>query len=174
MPQKSSITKLDPRIRAELDRLIREGNYTIDSLVDALRSMGVDQKRSNVGRYAKNVEAQMARYREAQEVAKVWIGKLKEDPAGDVGRLLTEMLRTLAFDQVDRLAGSGDANSMDVMLLAKAIKDIAGTEKLTIERIQKIKEITRAEAAAAVKTVAKREGVSPETMEKITAAIAGG
>lgn len=175
MPQKSSITKLDPRIRAAVDEQIQSGRYTTDSLLEAIQALGGAASRSAVGRYAKNAEAQMARYREAQEVAKTWIGKLNADPEGDVGRLLTEMLRMLAFEQVDKLSGSSAANTMDVMLLAKAIKDLANTDKLTLERIDKIKEMARKEAAEAVDRIAKSQpqGMTKEVRAMLRAEILG-
>jgi len=151
MARKSSIKQLDPKIRAEVDRLIDSGDYTIDGLVQTLKSMGGEASRSAVGRYARNAEKSLQLRREAQELSKVWIGKFNADPNGDVAVLITEMLRMLAFDQINKRTDSAATNSMDVMLLSKAFKDIAGAEKLTIDRIERIKDITRKEAAADVK-----------------------
>ena len=100
MAKRSSITQLDPRVREAVDAAIREGRATIDDLVVLIGSYGATASRSSVGRYVKNATAQLNRYREAQEVAKVWIGKLADDPQSDVGRLLAEMLRTVAFQQI--------------------------------------------------------------------------
>ena len=175
MPRKSTITKLDPRIRAAVDELIQGGRYTTDSLVEAITALGGQASRSAVGRYAQRAEQQMAAYREAQEVSKIWVGKLSADPNGDVGRLLTEMLRTLAFDQIGKRAESDKTNPMDVMLLAKALKDIAGTEKLTLERIETIKEMARKEAAEAIDRVAKAkpQGMTKEVRDALRREILG-
>lgn len=175
MVQKSTITKLDPRIRAEVDRLIREDGYTIDGLLEAIKALGGEASRSAVGRYAQNAEAQMERYRQAQEVAKVWIGKLTADPQGDVSRLLIEMCRTLAFQQIDKLSDSNTTGAMDVMLISKALKDLAGTDKLTVERIEKIKDIARVEAmreaAERASQFATTEGLSAEQAVKLRKSI---
>ena len=53
MPPKSTIIRLPPEIRAEVDRLIREGAATTDEIVAALRELGAETSRSAVGRYAK-------------------------------------------------------------------------------------------------------------------------
>lgn len=173
MPQKSSITKLDPRIRAELDRLIREDGYTIDGLLAAIQALGGQASRSAVGRYAKNTEEQIARMKELNSIAQQWIGELKVSPEGDTGRMLSELLRTIIYQQMDKLSTSERTGAMDVMLISKALKDLAGTDKLTIERIEKIKQITRQEAAAAVDQVKKKGGLSDETAEAIRRQILG-
>ena len=81
MARRSSVAKLDPRIRESVDRAIRENRATIDDIVDKLDGiMGEDApSRSAVGRYVKGAREQMQRYREAQEMAKVWVGKLEDD-----------------------------------------------------------------------------------------------
>ncbi len=173
MPRPSSITRLDPQIRAEIDRLIRAGRYTLDEIVTHLRALGADTSRSSVGRYRKNAEEQMARYREAQAIAKTWIGKLNEDPNGDVGRLLTEMIRTLAFQTVDQLAGTEQIKPASVMLLSKALKDLASADKITVERAARIREQALKEAAEAVSHAVRKGGLTDETAAAIRAQILG-
>lgn len=170
MAGKSSIKQLDPQIKAAVDEAIREGRQTIDDIVSLIVQMGGEASRSSVGRYKLKAEEQMQKYREAQEVAKVWVGKLQQDPEGDIGRLLGEMLRTVAFQTIgDMEAGS----SMDVMLLAKALKDLAGADKLTAERILKVREEAAKEAAEKVTAIAKTKGLTKDTVEALRAEILG-
>lgn len=164
MPAKSTVKQLDPRIRTEVDAAIRDGRATIDEIVALIRELGGEASRSAVGRYKKNAEAQMARYREAQEIAKVWVGKLQTDPEGDVGRLLAEMLRTTAFSTLGDIEA---ATPEDLMFLAKALKDLASTDKLTADRILLVRRETAKEAAAVAATEAKGAGLSDEAAEKI-------
>lgn len=164
MPRKSSIKQLDPRIREAVDAAIREDRATIEGIVALIRELGGTASRSAVGRYKQAAEAQMARYREAQEVAKVWIGKLQTEPEGDVGRLLAEMLRTTAFSTL----GDMDAASpQDLMFLGKALKDLASADKLTAERIMKVRQEATKEAAAVAVKEAKGAGLSDEAAETI-------
>jgi hypothetical protein len=170
MTGKSSVKALDPRIKAEVDAAIRDGRATIDQILALIRELGGDASRSAVGRYKRSAEQQMARYREAQEVAKVWIGKLQTDPEGDVGRLLAEMLRTTAFQTL----GDIDAASpQDLMFLGKALKDLASAEKLTAERILKVRQEAAKDAAAVAVKEAKGAGLSDAAAEAIRRKILG-
>lgn len=170
MGRKSAITRMDPAIRAAVDAAIREGRATIADIVALIGELGGAASKSAVGRYKQQAEAQMARYREAQEVAKVWIGKLQADPEGDVGRLLAEMLRTTAFQTLgDIEAGS----PQDVMFLAKALKDLASADKLTADRILLVRREAAKEAAEKVSSVGRAKGLSAETVDALRKEILG-
>lgn len=170
MGRQSVIKKLDPRIREAVDAAIREGRATIDDIVALIRALGGDASKSAVGRYKQQAEAQFQRYREAQEVAKVWIGKLQADPEGDVGRLLAEMLRTTAFQTLGDMEA---ATPGDLMFLAKALKDLASADKLTAERILVVRREAAKEAAEKATTVAKAKGLSAETVAELRKEILG-
>ncbi|MHB1053515.1 MAG: phage protein Gp27 family protein [Thiobacillus sp.] len=170
MSRKSSIKQLDPRIKEAVDQAIRDDRATIDDIVAIVGGMGGDASRSAVGRYKQKAEAQMKRYREAQEVAKVWIGKLQTDPEGDVGRLLAEMLRTTAFQTI----GDLDAGTpQDIMFLGKALKDLASADTLTANRIMVVRREAAKEAAVVAVKEAKGAGLSDEAAEMIRKKILG-
>jgi polyhydroxyalkanoate synthesis regulator phasin len=166
MAQRSKIERLDPRIREVVDQLIRDGRATIDEIVDRLREMIGDEapSRTAVGNYAQRARKQMARYREAQEVAKVWIGKLDQEPDGDVGRLLSEMLRTVAFQTLGELGSraDGDVEASEVMLLARAIKDLASADKLSADREIRIRREIAKKVEDVVDETAKAQGMSED------------
>lgn len=170
MSQKSAVQRLDPRIREAVDAAIREGRATIDEILAIIAAMGGEVSRSAVGRYKQKAESQMQRYREAQEVAKVWIGKLQAEPEGDVGRLLAEMLRTAAFQTLGDMEAAAPE---EIMLLAKAIKDLASADKLTAERILKARQEATREAAEAATAVAKSKGLSADTVAELRRHILG-
>jgi len=170
MKSKSTITRLDPRIKTAVDEAIREGRATVDEVLELIKQLGGEVSRSAVGRYKKNAERQMQQYREAQEMAKVWIGKLQADPEGDIGRLLAEMLRTVAYQSIGDLEA---ATPEDLMLLAKALKDMAGADKLTAERILKVRQESAKEAAEKATTFAKSRGLSKDTVEQLRREILG-
>lgn len=178
MAKRSSVETLDPLIKAEVDSLIRAGR-TIDQVVEKLRELGDDDtSRSAVGRYVKHARAQMKQFQQAQEIAKVWVGKLEEDPHGDVGRLLSEMLRVVAFEQMGKLEDEdGRVKPADIMFLAKAIKELSSADKTSADRMLKIrdqvaKETAKKAANEAVKQ-AKKGGLSGDALEKIRAGILG-
>lgn len=170
MPRKSNITQLAPGVREAVDAAIREGRATITDIVAMIKRMGGEASKSAVGRYKQQAESQMQRYREAQEVARVWVGKLQTDPEGDVGRLLAEMLRTTAFQTL----GDLDAGTpQDVMFLAKALKDLASADKLTAERILSVRREAAKEAAEKVSAIGKSKGLSKATVDELRKEILG-
>jgi hypothetical protein len=176
MAGRSRIKRMDKRVREAVDRLIREDHATIDEIVEKLQSMvGEDApSRSAVGVYVKNTRLQMQRYREAQELAKVWVGRLEEDQSSDVGRLLSEMLRTVAFHQ---LASAGDegaeVSTKEVRMLAAALRDLNTADKVAMERELKIRQEVAKQAADKAAEVAKRGGLSKDVVDELRRELLG-
>ena len=175
MAARSTISRLPKELADLCHRLIREGK-TIHEITDKLNELDADVSKSAVGRYVKGAREQMARYREAQDIAGQWVAQLGENPNGDVGALLAEMLKTVAFQA---LAGMGNDEAgadgkkpkapkpMDIMLLAKAIKDLESTSKANIERREKIERAAIERAATKAGEVGTRVGLSQATIEEI-------
>lgn len=171
----SSITRLPPEVREACDELIRNGR-TLDEILAALRELGAAVSRSAIGRYAKGAKETMEKYNQAREVAKAWVGRLENDPQSDVARLLPEMLRAVAFQSLTSLGQSEDnAAPEDIMLLAKALKDLSSATKTSVDVEIKLREIReRAKAAAsAVAQTAKKAGMSADTIASIKRDILG-
>lgn len=172
MGRRSSIERLPPELAELCHRLIREGR-TIHEITDKLNELDADVSSSAVGRYVKSAREQMTRYREAQAVAGQWVAQLGENPSGDVGALLAEMLKTVAFQTMATMApdeGNPDAKPtkpMDIMLLAKAIRDLESTAKQNLERRAAIEKEAIARAADKAGEVGQRAGISQSTIEEI-------
>lgn len=174
MTQRSKVAQLDPRVRVAVDDAVREGRASIDEIVGLIRSMGADASRSSVGRYVKNANEQLKHFREAQEIAKVWAGKLTEDPEGDIGRLVTEMLKVVAYQQVGDMGTEGsETKPMDVMLLAKALDHLSRSQKVDVDRWAKTRDEFAKKAAAAAAEIGKSHGLSDETMDELKRSILG-
>ncbi|MCB1832084.1 MAG: DUF3486 family protein [Geminicoccaceae bacterium] len=173
MGRRSAISQLDEAVRDEVHRLIRQGR-TIDEITAHLHELDADVSRASVGRYKRKMEDQLRRYREAQEVAGVWVKNLGEDPRGEMGRLLADMLKTVAFQTLADMGDEGaEVGSQDIMFLARAIKDLETAAKSSMEREIRIRDLTRMEAAEAVEEAAANAGLSSDTVEKFRAAILG-
>lgn len=162
MGRKSTIAQLDPRIREAVDAAIRDGRATIQDIVDLIREMGGAVSHSAAGRYKQNAEAQMGRYREAQEVAKVWVDRLEAEPQGDVARLLPEMLRTIAFQVLGEMGNKEEGpEPMDLMLLAKSLDHLgkAGAAQTAIAlKMRQERERIETKLAALEKQAQAQEG----------------
>ncbi|GKS96997.1 phage protein Gp27 family protein [Acidovorax sp. SUPP2825] len=179
MGRPSTVGKLPKALVEACNGLIRDGR-TIDEILAALQQLGAEVSRSAVGRYVKGARESMEKYREAQEIAKVWVDKLEAEPSGDVARLLPEMLRTVAFQTLTQMGESEKAaGAMDVMLLAKALKDIAGTSKTNLDtelQLRKLRSEIQAKAnaaASAVEQMTRQAGMSDELVSTIRARILG-
>lgn len=171
--QPSTIQQLAPSIKEAVDTAVREGRATIDEIVQLIAGMGGDASRSAVGRYVKNARERMEDYRQATQVAAVWVDKLGSEPEGDVGRMLLEMLRVVAFKTIGDIQEAGPE---DLMLLSKAMKDISSADKLIVDREINLRKLIQAKAekvAAEVATTAKKAGMSAETVDLIRSQILG-
>jgi hypothetical protein len=174
MGRKSTIKKLDPRIREAVDAAIRDGRATIDELVELIERHGGEASRSAVGRYVKNTKAQMEKFRQAKEIAKVWVGKIDEDPDGDVGRLISEMLRTVAFQTISNFDDSEEgASAGELMFIAKAIKELAQADKLSADREINIRREFAKKAAEAIENSEAVSGMTRKTVDAIKREILG-
>lgn len=181
MGRKSTISRLPVEIRSEIDRLIREGALTIDEICDEIRGLGVDIPRSTLGDYKQKMEGQLRRYREAQEVAGRWVAELGAQKDSQLGQLLAELLKTVAFQTlVDVGEGEEGAKPMDVMLLAKALKDVAGAQKLDHEHRERLRDLWLQEqtarvtaAADVVAKEARRKGLSEEDAARLREHVLG-
>lgn len=180
MPKKSKIvTDLAPEIRAELDRLIREGGYTTDSLVAMLKSMGGEASRSSVGRYAKNRKEQMETYSEAQDMARSLQAKFKEDPDSDLGRMLAQLWRGVIFKTINTMSADEKTKASELMLVAAAIKNLAGADKIALEQAIRIRKQTQEEIDRKITALAEKKPgggtpvVSPEALKAIREQVYG-
>jgi hypothetical protein len=172
MGRRSSIDQLPPELAELCHRLIREG-ATIADITDKLNELDAGVSSSAVGRYVKGAREQMKRYREAQAVAGQWVTQLGENPSGDVGALLAEMLKTVAFQTMVSMAADDDAGAakptkpMDIMLLAKAIRDLESTAKQNLERRVAIEKAAIERAAEKAGEVGRGAGLSQSTIDEI-------
>lgn len=169
----SNITLLEPSIKEAVDTAVREGRATIDAIVELIKGMGGDASRSSVGRYVKSANERMEEYRQAQQMAAVWMDKIGKEPEGDVGRMLLEMLRMVAFKTIDNIEG---ASPEDLMFLGKALKDLGSADKLVVDKtiaLRKLIAIEAAKVATEVVKTAKKAGLTDETVELIRSKILG-
>ncbi|EPZ5425946.1 MULTISPECIES: DUF3486 family protein [Vibrio] len=184
--RKSKIELLPEDIRAQLNVLIRSGDMTQKDIRDAVNQMieeaGLpdDAKLSRTGfnRYAKRMEDMGQRLRQSREVAEVWITKLGEAPTSDVGKLLQEFVRTMAFETSMRLME--DADEKQEVIPPKALNQLAlvvqriEQASMTSHKVEKeIRAAYAAEAAEKTEAVAKKAGLTADTVKMLKAELLG-
>ncbi|AZQ10149.1 DUF3486 family protein [Shewanella khirikhana] len=185
--RKSKIQLLPEEIRSSLNVLIRSGDMTQEDIREAVNQMieeaGLpdDAKisRSSFNRYAKRMEDMGQRLRQSREVAEVWISKLGQAPTSDVGKLLQEFVRTMAFETSMKMMEAAEGEEGEV-ISPKALGQLAlvvqRIEQASMSSIKVEKEIRSAfaqEAAAAAEKVATRQGLTAEGVAALKNEILG-
>ncbi len=177
MSRRSSVLKLPRKRREKLDAMVIEGNRSNQELVAHARAKGAPVSRHSMYRYVRGLRQKVERYREAQEIAAVWVARIGKEPQGDVGRLLLEMLRMVAFRQ---LADMGDRKSKEtarpaeIAVLAKAIREMEATAKIVTERDDALREKLRTDVDRKAEQM-KRPGAPGDvaTLEKAKELVRG-
>ncbi|WP_244913019.1 DUF3486 family protein [Methylophaga nitratireducenticrescens] len=114
MARASTIDKLPADILEQLQTLLRDPRVTqIDatqSINEALQHEGYDitVSKSAVNRYSMKMEDVGAKLQQSREMAQMWIGKLGAAPQGQVGKLINEIIRTMAFDTAMHMSEGED------------------------------------------------------------------
>lgn len=185
--RKSKVELLPEEIRNTLNVFIRSGNMTQKDILEAVNQMiddaglGDDAKLSRTGfnRYAKRMEDMGQRLRQSREVAEVWVSKLGEAPTSDVGKLLQEFVRTMAFDTSMKMMEQSDGENGEVISpkalgqLALVVQRIETAAMTSMKREKEIRAAFAAEAAEAAEKIVKQAGISADTAKDIKNQILG-
>ncbi|TVP12522.1 MULTISPECIES: DUF3486 family protein [Shewanella] len=185
--RKSKIQLLPEEIRSSLNVLIRSGDMTQEDIRDAVNQMieeaGLpdDAKisRSSFNRYAKRMEDMGQRLRQSREVAEVWISKLGQAPTSDVGKLLQEFVRTMAFETSMKMMEAAEGEEGEVISpkalgqLALVVQRIEQASMSSLKVEKEIRSAFAAEAADAAEKIVKQAGISADTANDIKNQILG-
>lgn len=185
MPRPSSIDQLPANVRDALNGWLRDPATTQLEAVDRanmlLEELGITERlsKSAVNRYAVRMDAVGLKLRQSREIAQMWIDRLGAQPQGQMGHLINEMLRNLAFDLVLKIQDSPlDEESMPGVI--DMVKELALTatrlEKASSENVKReklIREDAKREAAEVAEKVAKQGGLSADSVQQLRRAILG-
>lgn len=186
MSRPSSIDLLPTDVREALHEWLRDPAITqtvaTERLHDLLDDIGWDQdkpSRHSVNRYDMRMRDVGDRLRQSRQVAEMWIAKLGAGPQGQVGHLVNEILRTLAFD-LSMTMQQGEISQEEAPEVAKMLKNMAiAMERLeraaseNVKREEEIRKKVQKDAADAAEKVSKSSGMSDDTVQEIRRAILG-
>lgn len=160
---------------AELKERRRTQDDIREELNTHLLAMGLAPvSRSAFNRTALWLAGYGERLTQAREVAAVLAEKLDEAPAGDVGLLLNETIKTMVYDIImDQTLGDEAASVKMLKEAALTLHRLEAARKLSVHTRKQIVDDFAAKAEAAVDTVVKARGLSAETAEEIKAKILG-
>ncbi|HDV5522954.1 TPA: DUF3486 family protein [Vibrio cholerae] len=179
--RKSKVELLPEEIRNTLNVFIRSGNMTQKDILEAVNQMiddaglGDDAKLSRTGfnRYAKRMEEMGQRLRQSREVAEVWVSKLGEAPTSDVGKLLQEFVRTMAFDTSMKMMEQSDGEDGEVISpkalgqLALVVQRIETAAMTSMKREKEIRDALLEEQRQKLEKLEGKAGVTKETLSTI-------
>lgn len=182
---RSKIDLLPQEIREQLNAWIRSGSMTKQSVLDAIHKL-IDEadlpceakpSYTALNRYARRMEDVGQRLRQSREVAEVWTAKLGDAPTSDVGKLLQEFVRTMAFEtSMHMMDEAGEGKAIPPKALAQLALVIQRVEQagMISHKVEKeIRAAFAAEAAAATEAIVKKAGVTAETIQEIKKGILG-
>lgn len=149
--KQSSIDRLPEDILDELHELLRDPRVTqleaTRLINEILAAEGHEDRvtKSAVNRYDIKMRSAGERLKQSREMAKMWIGKFGAAPQGQVGHLVNEILRTLAFDLSLKLqdAELSDENLpgiiSQVKALALAVQRLEASSTINVRREAEIR-----------------------------------
>lgn len=135
--------------------------------------------RTGLNRYFKRMEEAGSRMAQAREVAEVWTAKLGQAPTSELGKMLQEFVRTMAFETSMKMmdASEGeDGKMVDPKSLGQLALVIQRVEAaaMTSHKVEKeIRAAFAAEAATAAEKIVKQAGLTAETAAQIKQQILG-
>ncbi|MCE8027530.1 DUF3486 family protein [Halomonas daqingensis] len=190
MTRASSVARLPDDIRNQLQELLRDPRVTqldaTDKINAILEAEGHEERlsKSAVNRYAVRMNEVGEKLRQSREVAEMWIAKLGAQPQGQLGHLVNEMLRSMAFDLALKLQ-EGELTEESMPAVIEMVKELslsvtrlerASSENVKREELIRKQERERAaeEAAASAETAARAQGLSSDGVAALRAAILEG
>jgi len=174
MARLSKIDKLPAELRETIGRL-REAGHTIDQIHNHLKSMAVDVGRSAVGEHVKDIDQMAQLVRETRAVSEAMLKPLADEPENRVARACIEALQALLMKLIRRINAAGEdaLDSKEFKLLSETVRNLTQAMRLNQSSLLELRRVFAAEAAAAVDTVAKSDGLSAETVGRLKSAFLG-
>lgn len=178
----SKIDLLPEGIRDALHGMLRDKRHTQEQIREAINEL-IDQhelpddmqlSRTGLNRYASRMEAIGSKIRASREMAEIWAAKLGTAPTSDVGKLLMEFVKTLAFETSMSLAEEeGTVEPKALGQLALVAQRIEAAQMVSHKREKEIRQAFAEEIAATTEKITKQAGLSAETAADIRRQILG-
>ncbi|HGH3372438.1 TPA: DUF3486 family protein [Kluyvera cryocrescens] len=178
----SKIDLLPDSIRDQLHQMLREKRHTQEEIREAINELidghdlpeDMQLSRTGLNRYASRMEEFGAKIRASREMAEIWAAKLGSAPTSDVGKLLLEFVKTLAFETSMSLAEKDKTVEPKALgQLALVAQRLEAAAMTSHKREQEIRKAFAEEAADTAEQITKQAGLSAETAAAIKRQILG-
>lgn len=176
--RKSRIRQLPPEVKEQLDRLLREDRLTQMEILDWLNEQCAWRgekpiSQSGLSRYAKQMDEMGRKIRELRAVSEVWVARLGTEPAGDISKLLLEIIRTLSADVMMKLQDEQAVDTDVLNQLALIAQRVERTAKTNHQREKAMREAFARETAARVEKAMANQGLTRDVLDAIKREILG-
>lgn len=178
----SKIDLLPENIRDALHQMLRDKRHTQEEIREAINTL-IDQhelpddmqlSRTGLNRYASRMEAIGSKIRASREMAEIWAAKLGSAPTSDVGKLLMEFVKTLAFETSMALAETEKTVEPKALgQLALVAQRIEAAQMVSHKREKEIRQAFAEEAAATAEKIVSQAGLSEDKAADIKRQILG-
>ncbi|HAT5012295.1 MULTISPECIES: DUF3486 family protein [Serratia] len=178
----SKIDLLPENIRDALHQMLRDKRHTQEEIREAINTL-IDQhelpddmqlSRTGLNRYASRMEAIGSKIRASREMAEIWAAKLGSAPTSDVGKLLMEFVKTLAFETSMALAETEKTVEPKALgQLALVAQRIEAAQMVSHKREKEIRQAFAEEAAATAEKIVSQAGLSADKAADIKRQILG-
>lgn len=173
MGRKSTIHKLPTDVRAHIERRLREDQLTLDELLDDIRQHFPDAdetpSRSALGRYKQSFGEMVGRMREQDQMARLLVSELGENPDERAGALMVQAVTTLTSHATFAALEQPETDIDTVRHLARAAKDVLQARKESLQERQQIERAARErllqEQEANLEKVATAQGLSEDQVQ---------
>ncbi|MGP2976600.1 DUF3486 family protein [Serratia nevei] len=178
----SKVDLLPQAIRDALHQMLRDKRHTQEEIREAINTL-IDQhelpddmqlSRTGLNRYASRMEAIGSKIRASREMAEIWAAKLGDAPQSDVGKLLMEFVKTLAFETSMALAETEKTVEPKALgQLALVAQRIEAAQMVSHKREKEIRQAFAEEAAATAEKIVSQAGLSADKAADIKRQILG-
>ncbi len=178
MPRRNNIEQLPRSVRDWLDKALLEGNFSGYQALEALlRDKGFQISKSAIHRYGQKIERRFAAIKASTEAARL----LTEGAADDQdarSEAVIALVQTELFESIVNLQEATDEDiepAERIGLLSSVAKNIATLARASVNQKRFRQEVqARAETAAAnVEKIAKKGGLSADSVEQLRREILG-
>lgn len=177
MARQSKIDTLPGEVKDWLDSALAEGNFSGYQLLSGeLKSRGFDISHAAVHRYGQKIEKRMAAIRAATEAAQM-LARNTPDQSDELSASVIRMAQSELFDVMVDLQEAESENdpAKRVKLLSRAAVAISNLARAKVTH-RKWQDEARAKieaAAASAEKIAKKGGLSAESVEQLRREILG-
>lgn len=173
MGRKSTIHKLPTDVRSHIERRLREDALTLDELIADIREHFPDAEetpsRSALGRYKQSFEQVVSRMRQQDQMARLLVSELGENPDEKAGALMVQAVTSLTTHATFRANEEEEPDIDTVRHLARAAKDVLQARKASLDERKEIERTARErllqEQQENLDQVASAQGMSEDQVQ---------